>query len=57
MTAARQERKPTRLLRLLVTVALGMGIFGPWGSRAATDYQLAVNVTSGLSISGFDPVA
>jgi hypothetical protein len=34
-----------------------MGIFGPWGSRAATDYQLAVNVTSGLSISGFDPVA
>ncbi|MGB7772741.1 MAG: hypothetical protein WBL43_13040 [Pseudolabrys sp.] len=48
MTAARQERKPPRLLRLLVTVALGM---------AATDYQLAVNVTSGLSISGFDPVA
>jgi hypothetical protein len=34
-----------------------MGIFGSWGSRAATDYQLAVNVTSGLSISGFDPVA
>jgi hypothetical protein len=57
MTAARQERKPPRLLRLLVTVALGMGIFAPWGSRAATDYQLAVNVTSGLSISGFDPVA
>ena len=56
MTAARQERKPSRLLRLLVTVALGMGIFAPWGSRAATDYQ-AVNVTSGLSISGFDPVA
>lgn len=56
MTAARQERKPPRLLRLLVTVALGMGIFAPWGSRAATDYQ-AVNVTSGLSISGFDPVA
>ncbi|MGB6707437.1 MAG: YHS domain-containing (seleno)protein [Pseudolabrys sp.] len=33
-----------------------MGIFAPWGSRAATDYR-AVNVTSGLSISGFDPVA
>ena len=55
MTAARQERKPSRLLRLLVTVALGMGIFAPRGSRAATDYQSAVNVTSGLSISGFDP--
>ena len=54
MTAARQERKPSRLLRLLVTVALGMGIFAPRGSRAATDYQSAVNVTSGLSISS-DP--
>ena len=58
MTAARQERKPPRFgFGCLVTVALGMGIFAPWGSRAATDYQLAVNVTSGLSISGFDPVA
>jgi hypothetical protein len=32
-----------------------MGIFAPRGSRAATDYQSAVNVTSGLCISGSDP--
>jgi YHS domain-containing protein len=45
-------------------VALGAGIFapslapfGPLAARAATDNQLAVNVTTGLAISGFDPVA
>ena len=66
MTAARQERKPPLLSRLLLGmalttvlgVALGAGIFAPFGpSRAATDNQLAVNVTTGLAISGFDPVA
>jgi hypothetical protein len=57
------------LSRLLLAMALGAGIFAPFGpfgplgslapsaSEAATDNQLAVNVTTGLAISGFDPVA
>ncbi|HEY6701119.1 MAG TPA: hypothetical protein VI137_09980 [Pseudolabrys sp.] len=57
MTAARQERKPHLLLRLLVAMVLGVGIFAPLGSRAATDNQLAINAATGLAISGFDPVA
>jgi YHS domain-containing protein len=47
-------------------LALGTGIFSPFFapfspsfsvSWAATDNQLAVNATTGLAISGFDPVA
>jgi hypothetical protein len=57
MTAARQERKPPILLRLLVAVSLGAGIFTPLAPWAATDNQLAVNTGTGLAISGFDPVA
>jgi YHS domain-containing protein len=60
MTSARQERKPPFLVGLLAILALYVGIFaplGPMGSRAATDNQLAVNATTGLAISGFDPVA
>ena len=57
MTAARQERKPPILFRLLVAMALGVGIFTPLALRAATDNQLAVNAGTDLAISGFDPVA
>ena len=63
MTSARQERKPPFLVGLLAILALGVGIFAPLGpldpmrSLAATDNQLAVNATTGLAISGFDPVA
>jgi hypothetical protein len=57
MTAARQERKPPTLFGLFMGVALGMGIFTPSPVRAASDNQLAVNLTTGLAISGFDPVA
>ena len=57
MTAARQQRKPSPLIRLLLGIVLSGGILGPLGSRAATDYQLAVNPETGLAISGFDPVA
>ena len=61
MTAARQERKPAIFPRLLLGIALGAGIFSPFlapfSARAATDNQLAVNATTGLAISGFDPVA
>jgi hypothetical protein len=57
MTAARQQRKPSPLIRLLLGVVLSGGILDPLGSRAATDYQLAVNPETGLAISGFDPVA
>ena len=61
MTAPRQQRKPPISLRVLLQVslgvALGCGIFAPWTSQAATDNQLAVNLDTGLAISGFDPVA
>jgi hypothetical protein len=57
MTAARQQRKPSPLIRLLLGIVLSGGILSPLGSRAATDYQLAVNPETGLAISGFDPVA
>ena len=66
MTAARQERKPAIFPRLLLGIALGAGIFSPFLapfsppfsiSWAATDNQLAVNATTALAISGFDPVA
>jgi hypothetical protein len=57
MTAARQQRKPSLLIRLLFGAVLSGGILGPLGSRAATDYELAVNPETGLAISGFDPVA
>ena len=57
MTAARQERKLPKLPRLLVAMALAAGIFTPLVLRAATDNHLAVNGTTGLAISGFDPVA
>src|SRR5262245_61717838 len=57
MTAARQERKPPKLPRLLVVMALAAGIFTPLVLRAATDNHLAVNAATGLAISGFDPVA
>ena len=57
MTAARPQRKPSPFIRLLFGIVLSGGIFGPLGSRAATDYQLAVNPETGLAISGFDPVA
>ena len=55
MTAARQQRKPFSLVRLLLGLVLAAGIFSDL--RAATDYQLAVNPETGLAISGFDPVA
>src|SRR4029450_180640 len=42
MTAARQERKPPKLPRLLVVMALAAGIFTPLVLRAATD------ISSGL---------
>ena len=65
MTAARQERKPAIFPRLFLGLALGTGIFSPFlapfsaslSAWAATDNQLAVNATTGLAISGFDPVA
>lgn len=62
MTAARQERKPAIFPRLFLGLAfamvLGAGILAPFSpSWAATDNQLAVNATTGLAISGFDPVA
>jgi hypothetical protein len=57
MTAARQQRKPPLLIWMLLGIALGVGIFTPLASRAATDNQLAVNPNTGLAISGFDPVA
>jgi hypothetical protein len=38
-------------------MALAAGIFAPVVLRAATDNHLAVNGTTGLAISGFDPVA
>ncbi len=57
MTAARQQRKPRRLIQLLLGIALGCGIVTPPGLQAATDNQLAVNSGNGLAISGFDPVA
>jgi len=57
MTAARQERKPPILFGLLLGIGLAMGIFAPTPVRAASDNQLAVNVATGLAISGFDPVA
>ncbi len=66
MTAARQERKPAIFPRLFlgltIAMVLGAGILAPFlapfsEARAATDNQLAVNATTGLAISGFDPVA
>jgi YHS domain-containing protein len=57
MTAARQQRKPSLLFRVLLGIALIAGIFPPSGVPAATDGQLAVNTDTGLAISGFDPVA
>lgn len=57
MTAARQQRKPRRLIQLLLGIALWGGIATPPGLWAATDNQLAVNPGTGLAISGFDPVA
>jgi len=62
MTAARQERKPAIFHRLFLGLAFAMvwgaGILAPFSpSWAATDNQLAVNATTGLAISGFDPVA
>jgi YHS domain-containing protein len=57
MTAARQQRKPPLLFRALLGIALGTGISPPMGAPAATDSQLAVNMETGLAISGFDPVA
>jgi hypothetical protein len=38
-------------------MALAAGIFTPLVLRAATDSHLAVNGSTGLAISGFDPVA
>jgi hypothetical protein len=57
MTAARQQRKPPLLIRMLLGIALGSGISTPLALWAATDNQLAVNSNTGLAISGFDPVA
>jgi len=49
-------------LGLAFAMVLGAGILAPFlapfsEARAATDNQLAVNATTGLAISGFDPVA
>src|SRR5262249_11048633 len=57
MTAARQQRKPPLPARLLLWIVLTGGILAPFGVRAATDNELAVNSNTGLAISGFDPVA
>jgi YHS domain-containing protein len=57
MTAARQQRKPLVSSRVLLGVVLAGGIFAPVALRAASDNQLAVNSSTGLAISGFDPVA
>lgn len=57
MTAARQQRKPPLLIRMLLGIALGSGISTPLALWAATDNQLAVNSNIGLAISGFDPGA
>jgi hypothetical protein len=45
MTAARQQRKPPLLFRLLLGIALGVGISTPTRLWAATDNQLAVNAS------------
>ena len=57
MTAARQQRKPPLLFRLLLGIALGIGISTPTGLWAATANQLAVNADTDLAINGLDPVA
>ena len=57
MTAARQQRKRSLLLGLLLGTALGGAICPSLPLWAATDNQLAVNPNTGLAISGFDPVA
>ena len=65
MTAARQERKPAFYVGWPLWPWHGYfrtlwplgSLFGPLESRPATDNQLAVNATTGLAISSFDPVA
>ena len=57
MTAARQQRKPPFSFRVLLWIAVAVGLFAPSAVWAANDNQLAVNANTGLAISGFDPVA
>jgi len=65
MTAARQKRKPAFYVGWPLWPWHGYfrtlwplgSLFGALESRPATDNQLAVNATTGLAISSFDPVA
>jgi YHS domain-containing protein len=52
MTAARQQRKSS----LALAVLLGLGLGGIAGPAAASD-PIVVNAETGLALSGFDPVA
>jgi hypothetical protein len=56
MTAARQPGKSRPVLWGLVGLVL-WGISAPPASRAAENERPVVNVSTGLAISGFDPVA
>ncbi|HEX5212781.1 MAG TPA: YHS domain-containing (seleno)protein [Pseudolabrys sp.] len=56
MTAARQQRKSP----LAVGLALGLAVFGPifvGSAISAPNDPVVVNASTGLAISGFDPVA
>ncbi|HEY6860903.1 MAG TPA: hypothetical protein VI358_14090 [Pseudolabrys sp.] len=43
------------MFRLLLGIALGIGISTPTGLWVATAIQLAVNAETGLAINGLDP--
>ncbi len=57
MTAARQPGKSRLALWGSLGLVLFGGILAPAGLQAASDDRVVVNSTSGLAISGFDPVA
>ena len=64
MTRPRQQRKPRFLATLGLSVlvaamasATGSSIIIPKAARASPDDRLVINPTTGLAISGFDPVA
>jgi hypothetical protein len=56
MTAPRQRRKPSVGLSLALLIAVG-GIITPPLARATIDEPIVVSASTGLAISGFDPVA
>ena len=64
MTRPRQQRKPRFLATLgffalvaVIVLAVGVGIIIPKTARASADDRLVINPSTGLAISGFDPVA